>query len=104
LVSAARALAADPAAATLAGTATAARTSQRTLTRLVRHEVGMTFPQWRTQLRLAQSLLLLADGHTVTATAHRCGWRNASGYTAAFRAALGTTPARYQRSLSGPAR
>jgi AraC-like DNA-binding protein len=99
LVAAARALSADPSAATLSGAATAARTSERTLTRLVRDQLGLSFPQWRTQLRLAQSLLLLADGQTVSATAHRCGWRNASGFTAAFRAAFGTTPGRYQRSL-----
>ncbi len=99
LVAAARALSADPAATTLAGAAAAARTSERTLTRLVRDHLGLSFPQWRTQLRLAQSLLLLADGQTVSATAHRCGWRNASGFTTAFRAALGTTPGRYQHSL-----
>jgi AraC-like DNA-binding protein len=102
LRAAARVLAADPVGGTLGGAAAAAGTSGRTLSRLVRDRLGLTFPQWRTRLRLARSLLLLADGVPVTATAHRCGWRNASGYTAAFRTVFGTTPGHHQRSA--PAR
>jgi AraC-like DNA-binding protein len=102
LRAAGRALAADPVGGTVGAAAAAAGTSARTLSRLVRERLGLTFPQWRTRLRLAQSLLLLADGVPVTATAHRCGWRNASGYTAAFRAVFGTTPGRYQRSTLAP--
>lgn len=99
LAAAADALAADPAGATLASLATAAAVSARTLTRLVADRLGLTVPYWRSQYRLAASLLLLTDGATVTDTAHRCGWRNASAYIAAFRAAFGTTPATYQRTL-----
>jgi AraC-like DNA-binding protein len=102
LRAAGRALAADPVGGTVGASAAAAGTSERTLSRLVREHLGLTFPQWRTRLRLAQSLLLLADGVPVTVTAHRCGWRNASGYTAAFRAVFGTTPGRYQRSTLAP--
>lgn len=50
----------------------------RTLTRLFRTELGMTFPQWRTQLRLHHALILLAGNDSVTAVAHRCGWSSAS--------------------------
>jgi AraC-like DNA-binding protein/quercetin dioxygenase-like cupin family protein len=99
LAAAADALAADPAGATLTSLATAAAVSARTLTRLVADRLGLTVPYWRSQYRLAASLLLLTDGATVTDTAHRCGWRNASAYIAAFRAAFGTTPATYQRTL-----
>ncbi|WP_242001980.1 hypothetical protein [Kribbella steppae] len=34
----------------------------------------MTFPQWRTQLRLHTALRLLAGGDSVTRVAHQCGW------------------------------
>lgn len=52
----------------------------------------MTFPQWRTQLRLHQALRLLAVGTPVTAVAHRCGWSSASAFIDVFRRAFGHTP------------
>ncbi|MEU8249029.1 helix-turn-helix transcriptional regulator [Nonomuraea sp. NPDC048916] len=77
---------------TLAQLGAAAGTSARTLARLCRGELGMSFPQWRTQLRLHHALLLLADGTAVTTVAHRCGWASASAFIDAFRRALGYTP------------
>ncbi|MGO4753803.1 helix-turn-helix transcriptional regulator [Streptomyces sp. 2MCAF27] len=70
--------------------------SARTLTRLFRAEMGMTFPQWRTQLRLHHALLLLSDGLTVTAVAHRCGWASASAFIDVFRRVFGYTPGDYR--------
>jgi transcriptional regulator GlxA family with amidase domain len=35
--------------------------SDRTLSRLFRSDLGLTFPQWRTQLRLHHALILLAQ-------------------------------------------
>ena len=66
--------------------------SERTLSRLFRRETGMSFPQWRGQLRLQHSQLLLASGESVTATAHACGYRSTSAFIEAFRAAFGATP------------
>lgn len=83
---------------TLARFAALAGTSDRTLARLCRSELGMTFPQWRTQLRLHHALLLLADGLPVTAVAHRCGWASASAFIDVFRRAFGYTPGRLRRS------
>ncbi len=54
----------------------------------------MTFPQWRTQLRLQHALVLLAEGHPVTAVAHRCGWSSASTFIDVFRRTFGRTPGR----------
>ncbi|NUR83744.1 MAG: helix-turn-helix transcriptional regulator [Nonomuraea sp.] len=79
---------------TLAELGAQAGTSGRTLARLCRRELGMSFPQWRTQLRLHHALLLLADGLPVTAVAHRCGWASASAFIDVFRRALGYTPGR----------
>ncbi|MFG1701893.1 AraC family transcriptional regulator [Nonomuraea sp. M3C6] len=81
---------ADP--RTLTQLAAQAGTSDRTLARLCRRELGMSFPQWRTQLRLHHALLLLADGVPVTAVAHRCGWASASAFIDVFRRAFGYTP------------
>ncbi|MEV4111842.1 helix-turn-helix transcriptional regulator [Nonomuraea sp. NPDC049695] len=85
----------DPAdSRTLAQLAARVGTSDRTLARLCRRELGMSFPQWRTQLRLHHALLLLADGVPVTAVAHRCGWASASAFIDVFRRAFGYTPGR----------
>ncbi|GAA3658445.1 helix-turn-helix transcriptional regulator [Nonomuraea antimicrobica] len=79
---------------TLARLAARTGTSDRTLARLCRAELGMSFPQWRTQLRLHHALLLLADGEPVTTVAHRCGWASASAFIDVFRRAFGYTPGR----------
>ncbi len=70
--------------------------SPRTLSRLFHDELGMTFYEWRTQLRIYHALVLLAEGHDTTRTAYACGWSNPSSFIAAFTAILGTTPGRYR--------
>lgn len=72
--------------------------SARTLSRLLRNELGMTFYEWRTQLRIYHALVLLADGHDTTYVAHACGWANPSSFIAAFASIIGTTPGRYRTS------
>ncbi|MFJ1795858.1 AraC family transcriptional regulator [Kitasatospora griseola] len=71
--------------------------AERTLSRLFRRELGVGFPQWRTQLRLQHALVLLAQGRSVTSTAAACGFRSPSAFIEAFRHAFGTTPGRHQR-------
>jgi len=66
--------------------------SDRTLSRLFRTDLGMTFPQWRTQLRLHSALVLLAERVPVTTVAHRCGWSSASAFIDVFRRTFGHTP------------
>ncbi|MFB6439709.1 helix-turn-helix transcriptional regulator [Streptomyces sp. NPDC056411] len=90
-------LAADPADhRTLAALGRQVGASDRTLSRLFRADLGMTFPQWRTQLRLHHALVLLADGTPVTAVAHLCGWSSASAFIDVFRRAFGHTPGAHQ--------
>ena len=76
--------------------------SARTLSRLLHDELGVTFYQWRTQLRIYHALVLLADGHDTTRVAYACGWANPSGFIAAFASIVGTTPGRYRTSGAGP--
>jgi AraC-like DNA-binding protein len=70
--------------------------SPRTLSRLFRNELGMTFYEWRTQLRIYHALVLLANGHDATQAAYACGWANPSSFIAAFTNIIGTTPGRYR--------
>ncbi|MFC7304483.1 AraC family transcriptional regulator [Streptomyces monticola] len=86
---------ADP--RTLAGFAAAAGAGERTLSRLFRAELGMTFPQWRTQLRLYHALRMLADDLPVTTVAHRCGWASTSAFIDVFRRSFGYTPGTHNR-------
>jgi AraC-like DNA-binding protein len=72
--------------------------SARTLSRLFHNELGMTFYEWRTQLRIYHALVLLADGHDTTYVAHACGWANPSSFIAAFANIIGTTPGRHRTS------
>ncbi|MFJ3284941.1 AraC family transcriptional regulator [Streptomyces sp. NPDC086669] len=66
--------------------------SARTLSRRLRDDLGLTYPQWRTQIRLHHALILLADDTPVTAVAHRCGWSSASTFISVFRRTFGHTP------------
>ncbi|MEU5772582.1 helix-turn-helix transcriptional regulator [Streptomyces venezuelae] len=81
----------------LAELAAAAGAGERTLSRLFRRELGMTFPQWRTQLRLYHALRMLADDMPVTTVAHRCGWSSTSAFIDVFRRAYGYTPGTHHR-------
>ncbi len=66
--------------------------SQRTLSRLFADELGMTYPQWRTQVRLQHALMLLAEDQRVTTVALRCGWATPSAFIDTYRRAFGHTP------------
>lgn len=95
-------LRADPAQpATLAELGRAAGASERTLSRLFRDELGMSFQRWRTILRIHHALVYLGDGLSVTATATRCGWSNPTSFIDAFTELIGQTPGRYQSDLRG---
>ncbi|CAM5325696.1 AraC family transcriptional regulator [Streptomyces fumanus] len=77
--------------------------SDRTLSRLFARELGMTFPQWRTQMRLHRALVLLAERTPVTQVANRCGWSSTSAFIDVFRRAFGHTPGTHARR-PGPRR
>ena len=102
LVAVCRLLEADPAdARNLDALGREAGASGRTLTRLFRQETGMTFPQWRTQLRLYHALRLLAEGQPVTAVAGQCGFATTSAFIGVFRRSLGDTPGSYRHAQLG---
>lgn len=84
---------------TLAELGREAGAGERTLSRLFRRETGMTFPQWRTQLRLHHALVRLTRGDSVTTVAVAVGFANPSAFISAFRDMFGVTPGAYQRTL-----
>ena len=69
---------------------------ERTLARLFRAEFGATYPQWRTNVRVFHAMIELAQGATVTETAHRCGWATASAFIDTFARCTGQTPGTYR--------
>ncbi|MFJ9565467.1 AraC family transcriptional regulator [Streptomyces fuscichromogenes] len=75
----------------------------RTLARLFRTEFGMTYPQWRTLTRAFHAMIHLAEGATVTDTAHRCGWSTTSAFIDSFTDTIGQTPGTY-RTATRPCR
>jgi AraC-like DNA-binding protein len=92
------ALMADPAdGRSLGAHADAAGASERTLARLFRRETGLTFQQWRRQLRLTEGLARLAQGETPPRAAAAVGYASSPAFGAAYRAAFGTTPGRTRR-------
>jgi AraC-like DNA-binding protein len=69
--------------------------AERTLTRLLRSETGMSFGRWRQQLHVLIALQRLADGQPVQIIALDLGYAGASAFITMFRKALGKSPTRY---------
>ncbi|MBC5766111.1 AraC family transcriptional regulator [Ramlibacter albus] len=82
--------------ATLAEWASHAGASERTLARLFRDELGMTYPQWRQQAVLAHALPLLARGMPVSQVAAACAYSSDSAFTAMFKSAMGQPPSEFR--------
>jgi AraC-like DNA-binding protein len=74
--------------------------SKRTIERLFRDETNLSLGKWRQQLRLMQSLQLLAAGEKITHAALEAGYSTASAFIAMFRKTLGTTPRKYFQNPS----
>ncbi|MEU6541453.1 helix-turn-helix transcriptional regulator [Streptomyces sp. NPDC047000] len=75
--------------------------SERTLARLFRSEFGMTYPQWRTNVRVFHAMVLLAEGASVSETGRRCGWATTSAFIDTFSRAMGQTPGTYRIAPGG---
>ena len=69
--------------------------SERSMSRLLLHEIGMSFGRWRRQLHVILALQRLTKGDSVQTVAFELGYENASGFVTMFRKAVGKPPARY---------
>ncbi len=67
----------------------------RTLMRRLKFETGMTYRQWRRQIRILKAIEALATGVSVTGVAYDVGYETTSAFIEAFRQHTGRTPARY---------
>lgn len=69
--------------------------SSKTLSRLFVKEVGMTFRQWRQRSRMLKAVAQLGTGQRLTDLALSCGYNSQSAFSAAFKAQLGVSPAKF---------
>ncbi|HYW55396.1 MAG TPA: helix-turn-helix transcriptional regulator [Polaromonas sp.] len=66
--------------------------SERTMARLFRDELGLSYQQWRQQAVLAHALPLLSRGQSVSQVAAASGYASDSAFSAMFKAAMGQSP------------
>lgn len=76
--------------------------SERSLTRLMMRETGLTFGRWRQQLHLLVALRNLAGGATVQNVAADLGYESVNAFITMFKKAVGSTPAQYFAQRKAP--
>ena len=74
--------------------------SSRTLARLFRSELNMSFQEWRFQLLLLEAQIRLAQGQTSSRIAKALGYDSHAAFSAMFRRSLGISPTHYLRNLN----
>jgi AraC-like DNA-binding protein/quercetin dioxygenase-like cupin family protein len=89
-------LIADPASqTTLDQWAKHAGASARTLARLFERDLGMSFGQWRQQVRLAHAAPLIARGLPLSRVAAELGYTSQSAFSAMFKKTFGQSPSAF---------
>jgi AraC-like DNA-binding protein len=71
--------------------------SERTMGRLFRRELNMSFNQWRTKLRLMHAVSLAASNRSFASIAEALGYQSQSAFSAMFRRTLGKSPSAFFR-------
>ncbi|WP_237387869.1 AraC family transcriptional regulator [Xenorhabdus sp. Sc-CR9] len=72
-------------------------TSERTLSRRCRQQLGMSFGEWRQRLRFLHAISLLEQGKNVYEIAFDVGYSSPSAFIAMFQQLAGTTPERFRK-------
>lgn len=85
---------------TLPELAQAAHTTERTLMRRCRRDLGMSLAEWRQRLRVVRAMPLLEAGHTVEAIALDLGYGSSSAFIAMFRKLMGITPDEFRKNAA----
>ncbi|HWX02600.1 helix-turn-helix transcriptional regulator [Collimonas sp.] len=89
---------------TLAAWADRAGASERTLARLFEKDLGMTFGQWRQQVRLAHAAPMIARGMPLSLVAAELGYASQSAFSAMFKKTFGQSPSTFfAPKKTGPA-
>ena len=100
----AEALATDPSdRATIGEWAHRVAMSERTLSRSISRETGMSFGRWRQQFQILVALERLVRGDSVQSVAFDLGYESVSAFITMFKKALGQSPGKYITSRSGQA-
>lgn len=68
---------------------------ERTLTRLIASETGLSFGKWRQQLQLLIAVRELAAGAPVQRVSEGLGYESVTAFITMFKKALGRSPTRY---------
>jgi len=71
--------------------------SERTLARLVKKEIGLTFGRWRGQLHIVLAIQKLATGESVQRIADELGYESVSAFITFFKKTLGQSPKQYMK-------
>ena len=69
--------------------------SARTLARLSEQELGMSFGQWRRQMRLAHAAAMITRGMPISRVAAELGYASQSAFSAMFKKTFGHAPSRF---------
>jgi AraC-like DNA-binding protein/quercetin dioxygenase-like cupin family protein len=69
--------------------------SGRTLARLFERDLGMSFGQWRQQVRLAHAAPLIARGLPLSLVAAELGYASQSAFSAMFKKTFGQSPSAF---------
>lgn len=72
----------------------------RTLTRLFRSETGVSFSQWREQVRIVSAISDLSTGERVSQVAEDLGYASQGAFTVMFKRVTGKSPRDYLNDLS----
>lgn len=79
---------------TLDGWSDMAGASTRTLSRLCKRDLGMSFNHWRQRIRFHNALDALSRGTPISHVAYDHGYKSASAFSAAFRKQMGVPPSK----------
>jgi AraC-like DNA-binding protein len=69
--------------------------SERSLSRLIERETGLTFGRWRQQIHILVALRELSEGAMVHQVASTLGYDSTTAFITMFKKALGKSPAKY---------
>ena len=69
--------------------------SENQLCRLFKKELGITVSKYIASKRISQAKRLLKSGHSVSATAIKCGYNDYASFIRAFKKIVGVSPGKY---------
>ena len=74
--------------------------SERTLSRLVAQQTGMSFGRWRQQFTVVLAVQWLTKGASIQQVAADLGYESASSFVTMFRKSIGVSPGRYMAEMA----